>query len=1378
MRQAVARALFVALVLVFSGASAPASAQGLSGNEVKAFQDRATALYDEGRYAQALAVAEEWAKAAEKSEGKKPGAATATALGNVAWHALFAKRPNRALSASERAMALQPDVLWIETNRAHALLLLGRTKLAVAAYIAHKAETLPDNSKWDDAILKDFGEFRKRKLDRSHLRQVEEALAAAPDSREVLNQTATKLASAGKYAEAVPLAERYLKEMKSRYGEEHRKYAVALNNLASRYQQQGRYAEAEPLFKQSLAISERVWGPEHIETLFRAHNLAGLYSSQGRYSEAEALYKRALQGEERLLGPDHSGTLTVVNNLAALYNNAGRYAEAEPLYKRALEARERTLGKDHPSTLTSLNNLANLYTAQGQYEKAEPLFKQALETSERVLGKEHPSTLRYLGNLMALYVHRGRYADAAPLAKRALEASERTLGKEHPDMLLRVSNLAVLFIRQGRYAEAEPLSKQVWETRERVLGKEHPDTLSAAGNLAGVYEYLGRYAEAEPLLKGVLETQERVLGKDHPDTLATAGSLASLLDDVGRYAEAEQLYKRTLEVRERVLGKEHPDTLTTLNDLALLYRNKADFARAEALMRRALELGERVLGKEHPKTLTSLSNLATIYDDEERHQEAEALSRRALEARERTLGKEHPGTLVAVNDLAAALVSQEKYAEAEPLLLRTLEARRRLLGNEHPDTLISIANLATLYKEQGRYAEGEPLQKEFLETATRVFGPDYLYTLTAAQHLGNLYRAWNRYGEAGLYYGRALEARERIFGPGHMYTLVSKQALAGLAFDQGDFARAVNYGRRSTAGVAQLTLRGNEGAGVSGSKKTEAEKQSEWFWRLVKAAYRLAPEDVAPEPGLTAEMFETAQWALSSEAAQSLSQMAARGAAANPELGSLARERQDLVLEWQKRDALRDAALAKPAAQRDVVAEAENVARLAAIDARLSEIDAKLKAEFPEYAALASPAPLPLAEAQALLGEGEALVLFLDTPDKKPTPEETFIWVVTKTQARWLRSELGKPALAREVEALRCGLDAAAWSGPACAELTGKTYTEADANAGRPLPFDPARAHKLYKALFGQAQDLIQGKQLLLVPSGALTQLPFQVLVTEVAKDGAQPAWLIRDHALTVLPAISSLKALRRLARTKKAEKPMIGFGNPLLDGPDERYEGLASDARAKGSCTVPGETKSVPSNAPRGGLPQITTRGGLADGGLLRKAPPLPETADELCAVAADLGAAPGEVYLGARATEAQVKRLSQTGELAQFRIVHFATHGALAGQVRGAAEPGLLLTPPETPTEEDDGYLTASEIAGLKLDADWAILSACNTAAGGAQGAEALSGLARAFIYAQARALLVSHWEVNSAATVKLITGATAGSPRISPWAAPKRCASPCSR
>lgn len=119
-------------------------------------------------------------------------------------------------------------------------------------------------------------------------------------------------------------------------------------------------------------------------------------------------------------------------------------------------------------------------------------------------------------------------------------------------------------------------------------------------------------------------------------------------------------------------------------------------------------------------------------------------------------------------------------------------------------------------------------------------------------------------------------------------------------------------------------------------------------------------------------------------------------------------------------------------------------------------------------------------------------------------------------------------------------------------------------------------------------------------------------------------------------------------------------------------------------------------------------------------------------------------------------MKAASESGNLARYRIVHFATHGLMAGQMSADSEPGLILTPPDAPSAEDDGYLSASEIATLKLDADWVILSACNTAAGEAVNAEALSGLARAFIYAQARALLVSHWEVDSEATVKLITAA----------------------
>jgi CHAT domain-containing protein len=141
--------------------------------------------------------------------------------------------------------------------------------------------------------------------------------------------------------------------------------------------------------------------------------------------------------------------------------------------------------------------------------------------------------------------------------------------------------------------------------------------------------------------------------------------------------------------------------------------------------------------------------------------------------------------------------------------------------------------------------------------------------------------------------------------------------------------------------------------------------------------------------------------------------------------------------------------------------------------------------------------------------------------------------------------------------------------------------------------------------------------------------------------------------------------------------------------------------------------------------------------------------------------------VWLGARATEANLKALSRSGKLARYRALHFATHGVLAGEseaiLKAKAEPALVLSPPKdgatsAELEEDNGLLTASEVAQLGLDADWVVLSACNTAAGTQGNAEALSGLARAFFYAKARALLVSHWYVNSEAAVKITTGAFA--------------------
>ena len=126
--------------------------------------------------------------------------------------------------------------------------------------------------------------------------------------------------------------------------------------------------------------------------------------------------------------------------------------------------------------------------------------------------------------------------------------------------------------------------------------------------------------------------------------------------------------------------------------------------------------------------------------------------------------------------------------------------------------------------------------------------------------------------------------------------------------------------------------------------------------------------------------------------------------------------------------------------------------------------------------------------------------------------------------------------------------------------------------------------------------------------------------------------------------------------------------------------------------------------------------------------------------------------LWLGDRATEANLKK----ADLSEKRVLAFATHGLMSGEMSGLAEPALVFTPPDEATDEDDGLLTASEAALLKLNADWVILSACNTAAADEPGADGLSGLARSFFYAGARSMLVSHWPVRDDAAARLTTTA----------------------
>ncbi len=919
----------------------------------------------------------------------------------------------------------------------------------------------------------------------------------------------------------------------------------------------------------------------------------------------------------------------------------------------------------------------------------------------------------------------GKYNEALATAQRALSLVERRFGAEHPSSAAWINLIAYLHNAQGRYADAERLYKRALAVREKALGPNHPDVAATLNNLAGSYQDQGRHAEAGPLFRRTLAIREKAHGANHPDVAQSLNNLALLLSAQGRYSEAEPLFRRGLAIREKAHGPESLEVANSLFGLAQLYQRQGRYTEAERYAKRDLAISEKVLGPNHRDVGAAVDNLATIYFHLKRFNDAESLYKRSLAIRERLLGPDHPDVGQTMSNLAAIYDSQKRFREAEPLYKRSLSIRERALGPDNVALGAPNNNLAALYHQLGRYADAEMHYKRALAIWEKSLGSDHPDVGTALSNLAVAYRLQNKFVDAEATY------------------------------------------RRSAEMTIRRSRRGNDtiGQALTGKVESEATRARRRFAEWIKVAYKLGEREIARLPELTRTTFQAGQSAQGSEAAASLAQMAARLAKGDSTLAQLIRQRQDLAAEWQEKEKLLIQARSEPSGRRNAAGQQALSARLAAIDERIGEIDKRLTKEFPDYSALADPEALSIEAAQAQLAANEALLVFFDTESAPPIAEETFVWAVTKTGVRWARSSFGSKSLIDSVAALRCGLDHAAWEGgPRCARVLPAAPNPAEVAAGKPLPFDLARAHALYVTLFGPIEDLIKDKHLLIVPSGALTAIPFQALVTEKpttaipadAAGYADAAWLARRHAISILPSAASLKALRQFAKASKAAQPFIGFGNPLLVGP------TGSDKRAW-------ERQSCPKEAPEGIRVASRTvraplsrffRGNLADVELIRSQYPLPETADELCAVARSTGAPQAAVHLGDKATEKAIKSLSAGGALANARVVHFATHGLLAresGMVGSRAEPALILTPPGRPSEEDDGLLTASEVAQLKLDADWVVLSACNTAAGGSDDLgsdEALSGLARAFFYAGARALLVSHWAVNSEATVALIT------------------------
>ncbi|MBC7636131.1 MAG: CHAT domain-containing protein [Acetobacteraceae bacterium] len=732
--------------------------------------------------------------------------------------------------------------------------------------------------------------------------------------------------------------------------------------------------------------------------------------------------------------------------------------------------------------------------------------------------------------------------------------------------------------------------------------------------------------------------------------------------------------------------------------------------------------------------------LASALTSDGRIEEALAETRIAAALAEKYLPPQHRGVGITLSNLAAALNVAGRFGEAELVARRALDLDLKYRGKGHIDTAGSMRTLSISLAGQDHATEAEVV----LMAAAEIYrsAGDTVAPRTPAVMLLDAASMARGRGDDAAADARTREAlallTKRLKGD----EIIEARALAGSALGQlnaGQAAAALPLIDAAVAGFATLPaahpqradaeiLRGlvlvrlgRAGEGYAAAKPAAAAIE---VALLDSAAPRgelinLAPAyarsfariaAIALAAGDVDAGFRGVQLANLSELAIANSAVAARAAAGNPAVTALARAVQDGGVRRARLDRERSFALGKSAAE---VSRLD--AAIAALDVKNARARADLDKRFPEYRALSRPTPVGLAEVARGLGTEQALLLPLTVDDGLVSI------VVTRAGLRWQRSAMGSAAIAAAVDSLRAATDA------------GNDDTAA---------FPAASAFALYQALL-PAQlraALPRHADLSLYGGGALSRLPLGMLLTApprgatlAAKDFARAPWLIRQHSIEVASMLTP--STNAVGNGGVHSLSFAGIGAPTLAPMPAIALAMAGTRKVR------------------------LLRGGLADPAALRALPSLPEAAKELRAIGLALQPTQKLLLLGDDATETRVKAT----DLSQYRVIAFATHGLVGGE--GAVpEAALLLTPPATATPLDDGILMASEISALRLDADWVILSGCDSAGAGNGAAPTYSGLARSFFQAGSRSLLVSMWPIRDDFAARLTVATLAASRHLS--------------
>jgi CHAT domain-containing protein/tetratricopeptide (TPR) repeat protein len=450
---------------------------------------------------------------------------------------------------------------------------------------------------------------------------------------------------------------------------------------------------------------------------------------------------------------------------------------------------------------------------------------------------------------------------------------------------------------------------------------------------------------------------------------------------------------------------------------------------------------------------------------------------------------------------------------------------------------------------------------------------------------------------------------------------------------------------------------------------------------------------------------------------------------------------------------------AKAAARARVLNDKRTQAQAAAFDkeiaqlsARFRDVEVQIRQSSPRYAALTKPQPLSAQEIQQQLDDQTVLLEFA------LGEKQSWLWAVTRTSVNSYQlssSNEIEPAARKVYELLTVRQ-------PKKGE-TEAQYKARVTQSETSLQNESARLSRLLLApIATRLQSEWKDKRLAIVASGTLEYIPFAALPLPQAtgeksgmetKNPQSTEPLIARHEIINLPSVSALAAIRRETSGRKtAEKTVAVIADPVFEPTDPRVlKAMQQDNNKSMVVSVrsgePSANATQAQAAPVGdsdlgralrSFDLLNERGGFSR---------LPFSREEAEAIAT----LAGKTAL-MKATDFQATRtVATSGELARFRILHFATHGLLNSERPELS--GLVLSLVDEHGKSQDGFLRMHEIYNLHLPAELIVLSACQTALGKQIRGEGLVGLTRGFMYAGAERVVASLWQVDDLATAELM-------------------------